>query len=62
MHHNLTSCEYLFIKVHENLVQHPRNNINIIYICLGICIAAKFGGNANDKSYFNAGTNTETSY
>ena len=25
----LTSCKYHFIKVHENLVQHPSNNISI---------------------------------
>ncbi len=26
----LASCEHLFIRVHENLVQHPSNNIFII--------------------------------
>ena len=25
----LASCEYQFNKVHENLVQHPSNNISI---------------------------------
>ena len=57
----LASCEYPFIRLHENLVRHLSNN-KYIYLCLGLCIAAKFGGNANDKSYFNAGTHTETSY
>ena len=26
----LTSCEHLFDKVHENLVQHPSKNVSII--------------------------------
>ena len=25
----LTSCEYRFIRVHENLLEHPNNNISI---------------------------------
>ena len=25
----LSSCEYHFIRVHENLVQHPSNNMSI---------------------------------
>ena len=28
----LASCEYYFIRIHENLVQHPRNNISISYL------------------------------
>ena len=30
----LVSCEYYFIRVYENLVQHPSNNISII--CLDL--------------------------
>ena len=26
----LASCEYYFIRVHENLVQHPSNDISIL--------------------------------
>ena len=26
----LASCEYYFYRVHENLVQHPSNNISIL--------------------------------
>ena len=26
----LAICEYHFIRIHENLVQHPSNNIGII--------------------------------
>ena len=26
----LSSCEYYFIRVHENLVQHPSDNISIV--------------------------------
>ena len=28
----LASCDYHFIRVHENLVQHPSNNISNIFI------------------------------
>ncbi len=28
----LASCEYHFIRVNKNLVQHPSNNISIVII------------------------------
>ena len=28
----LASCEYHFIRVYENLVQHPSNNISIVHL------------------------------
>ena len=33
----LASCEHYFIRVHENLVQHPINDIwiAILYLCVG---------------------------
>ena len=33
---NLASCGYYFIRVHENLVQHPNNNKSICKYKLGV--------------------------
>ena len=30
----LASCEYYFVRVHENLVQHPSNNISIVNVSI----------------------------
>ena len=38
----LASCEYHFIRVHENMVQHPSNNISIILHQIMLNIANLF--------------------
>ena len=51
----LASCEYHFIRVHENRVQHPSNNISIIVGVLADDVGAECARDRDDHEPVGAG-------